>query len=1689
MATGVDFGIHLHTEGADQAAAGVAKVDAAASALEKSTVRLQGAQAALAAATQRAEAAQAAHAKALADSSTSQERIAQAATRLAQAQASQAAAMINLRDSQAQLTRQTAGLGTAAGLTAQQTQQLGFQLNDLFVQIASGQSPLTALIQQGSQLSGTFGGLGNTVSALRSVFTPVRLLAGGVAAAIGSIALAAIEGDRESKALARSLEVTGNAAGLTEGRYNAMARTIASSTKTSIGSARDVLAQLAASGRLSSDAMASTARAVTLVSKATGEAADDVAKRFLSITDGVAKGAEGLNKQFNFLTVEQYRLIAALERQGDVQGAVAATMDALSSKVGDQATKLGLAERAWNALKIAISDTVEAAKSIGRDPTLEDRISRLGAAAQAATSPRGSTAQAATLPRGINSTRITESKEELAASLRLQQGFAQEELRLLNRQAEARGQIAQRAQRGIAFEKELEGSLSAQAKLAKDIVEFRKRAEGVRATGSFTPEQVQAGERAIVQRSAATAQSIEAALARVQAKGAQAAEAAKGNLAQIQFLVSTGQLSQIEGIERITQLEAQQLTAERQALEETLGIAKRRAENETDRIRLKGQIAVKDIEIANRTVQGERQVAQAIFEKRKAAELATQAQQDENRAAQAADLQRQTQERLQLAGAVYEQVRALNDSVELFRLEEQLVAADAQTRQVLIEKLKIEQRLRLDIAKINASTAFSGDEKKVLVTDLKSTATEAGIVASERVAFEFQQRAAKQIESDIENAIIQGGDAGERYLRDLFRRKVYEIFLQPIVGSFVGALTGAGGQGSAGQLAGAFNFVQAGVNLYKGFSAGFASIGTGVANAFGTTAANAMGTGLDGFLATNNAFGTAGGAGGTGTALGSFASAAAGIAGGVFAGRSISDGFSAFGGGSGNSAVNLGTAIGTAILPGLGSAIGGAIGGAVNRLFGRKAPEVESQFITGSISGAGQFSGDTETNIVAKGGLFRSDKRSQTVEAITGDLDKALDAGAKQLADLARRYGAALGLPVEQLADISSSIRVQITEDVRANEEDVAAALQQFAGDLLGGFSAQLEPLRGAGETVAQTIERVGGALLSVNQVLTEIGVAALATSVEGGKAALELAALFGGVDSLRQAAGEYYAAFFTDAEKAARSTQRITDALAGVNVEMPKSVAEFRALVEAQDRTTDAGRKTFAALIGVAGAFADLAKGSNSAEDALRQRVDLEGELLRLQGDTTELRRREREQIDETNRALYDQIQALQDTQKAAEEAAQAAQRLADRQRGIERGVDAVIGDFLSGPQLANYLAGRIDDTLAAGGIVDPTIPGILASTREDIIALWNAVGIDGREAILAAYGAWEQLQEVLYSTARAVGVYRQSTLADAIEQARLGSLAPADRLSQLRGTEATLFGRLETAEDPVAVADRLSGVIVARIALEAELREGVDRLTRETLEKQLDGLKRQRDLAQDIFQFTGSLRFSEVSPLSPRAQLEAARALFDSTLLKARQGDQNALGNLLGNARSFIDEASGAFASGPGFSAIFEQVTRTLDAFGLGASALDPEIAVLERQVTSLDGIESSLGEEGALYRALLRIDETLAARFLVLGTVGGEAVTEAASADTSVASGSTAVQAQPANLTALIGATTTQGDRTATLLQSLLEKLDTLLVVANGSAVVDQVGFQQTVRGLAAIEAPLVDIARATRLNAHENRLARV
>jgi phage-related minor tail protein len=358
----------------------------AAQHLAEANARNEAAQARLTLAVQRAAAAQAALDNASRSGSGGTEAVATAQTRLQSAQAAVSVATANVARSQraaseaAERHRVALGsVGRQATLTAFQEQQLHFQLHDFFVQVASGSSPLTAFIQQGSQLSGTFGGAGGAFRALVSQITPMRVLFGGVAGAVAALGYAFYEGSRQSKAFADAVVLTGNYAGQTEGKITSLTRQIASHGQVTASVARDAAQAALSSGQVGPQVFAQATEAIALYAQTTDQAAGDVAKDFAEMARSPSKWAEEHNRTLHFITAAQYEAIKSFEDGGKAADAQGVIYGALIDRLHKLDPNLGTIERTLRSVKNAWSSFWDAAYDIGRTETIESKIANLDA--------------------------------------------------------------------------------------------------------------------------------------------------------------------------------------------------------------------------------------------------------------------------------------------------------------------------------------------------------------------------------------------------------------------------------------------------------------------------------------------------------------------------------------------------------------------------------------------------------------------------------------------------------------------------------------------------------------------------------------------------------------------------------------------------------------------------------------------------------------------------------------------------------------------------------------------------------------------------------------------------------------------------------------------------------------------------------------------------------------------------------------------------------------------------------------------------------------------------------------------------------------------------------------------------------------------------------------------------------------
>lgn len=244
-------------------------------------------------------------------------------------------------------------IGKSAKFAAFQQQQLGFQIHDFFVQVASGSNPLTAFIQQGSQLSGTFGGAGNAFRAVVSLITPMRAAIGAAAVSVGALVLVLARAESAARDLATvqaQLAGTGRQGLFSTAELKAFINELALAPGVTRDSATAIVSELSKVHAIGGGLFKDLGRLTADYAKATGTDIPAAAKALAKAFSDPEKGAKQLDDALGTLTSTQLLQIEALTREGRTAEAQRVLFEALQSSVR------GLADNAMTPLQRSVND-------------------------------------------------------------------------------------------------------------------------------------------------------------------------------------------------------------------------------------------------------------------------------------------------------------------------------------------------------------------------------------------------------------------------------------------------------------------------------------------------------------------------------------------------------------------------------------------------------------------------------------------------------------------------------------------------------------------------------------------------------------------------------------------------------------------------------------------------------------------------------------------------------------------------------------------------------------------------------------------------------------------------------------------------------------------------------------------------------------------------------------------------------------------------------------------------------------------------------------------------------------------------------------------------------------------------------------------------------------------------------------
>lgn len=1237
-------------------------------------------------------------------------------------------AINSLRALEASQTR----VGVSAAQTAAAMRGVPAQITDIVTSLQGGQAPLTVLFQQGGQLRDMFGSAGGAARALGSavvgMINPFTIAAAAVAAG----AIAYNQGSKEADAYRKAIIMTGNAAGVTAGQLAAMAKQASASGGTQ-GASAEALAALVGTGKVGAEELVAASRAAVDAQKYLGIAVGDTAKAYAALGKDPLKATMQLDEQYNYLTASTYEQIKALTDQGKKTEAAKVAQEAYGKAQVEMADKakaaLGPYEKAWSNLGGVAKKAWDNMLNIGREDTLDEKI--------AAAQKKLEQAQLAYYSFSGGSTKDKDADKEEAQRqldrLKNQKKVAEMTAQYAAEDTKRKDAAIKLSQDGIKY-------LSQEAKIKMEIAEAEtlvresaKRGE----TADVTEKRIQDRIKEIRASYADYYnQSIESQIAAVTRLSAAQEEQAKRAFlpyeARNDAGLNTALDSQANYIKLVSKANADALTRDKDSLQQRLALVAKETVSvdgqvaHQEKLRdLKAQIALKDQQALTNRAQLEKDLFVLDVKNTQAAIASQNALYDS---------------RLNDLSALDQQLQAQKDQNATIGMSvKQLGAFNTQ--------LVNEQATRLEGKASILDTIMGREEEAEVLRKTAERMRELNTAQLEGAAKSFDYEKNKAMWESIDKtahdtfvSIFDSGKSAFDRLRDTLKNGLLDMLYQMTIKKWIfnigAAVTGSGGIAGVAQAAtgasgapGVIGAASTAIGTYNMF-AGAGSAIAAAGNAFGSSAVSAFGAGLantagigmtasEGFAAAGMA--TEATAAAAGSAISSafmtalpWAAAAAGAH--IIWNKFFENGpeantrlkFS-----SNNTAGNISInergnegKVSDAYIAGSTKSSFGTFG--VSSTFWAPA---ESETVQNFIKTVGKADD-------ALASLLTTTEKASVSAYLTGK-DITANVGAEgNIAQSGAELSKVFADRINNILEGVSTGLSGLVKDFEGTSQELAteaAALLEYrvalkdSGEAVFGAKVtlnELAALKAPTELVSVALKRVTNEFTATNAVATMLGKTAVEAFGAIGLASLsvreQLIQASGGLTTFSAQASSFAQNYYTEAERLVPVGKAVAESLASMGLASVDTREEFRATVEGLDLTTEAGAKQYASLLALADAFAAVypaieatTAAARSAADILAERVDLQNQLDKLTMTSTQLLDKQRAALDESNRSLFDQVQAATAAKSAAEAAATAAKEQSD---AAAAAVKAVIDAATAAAEKSAAAMQSIGNSLASG-------------------------------------------------------------------------------------------------------------------------------------------------------------------------------------------------------------------------------------------------------------------------------------------------------------------------------------------------------------------------------------------------------
>ncbi len=247
----------------------------------------------------------------------------------------------------------------SAGQYQMAMRQLPAQITDITTSIVSGMPIWMVAIQQGGQLKDSFGGVMPAARALAGAITPTVAVVGGLAVAVGGLALAWKQAVDEEMAFQRALIVTNNYAATSTANLQGRRDQLTGLQGVSRGTAAEALTKVAQTGRFTGEQFELVSRSAAKMQASAGQAIDTTVAKFLTLKKDPVEGLLALTESENFLTQAQLARVRALVKEGNQQEAVAEAIKIYSDRLDEVAAQsdetMPALARGWQGVKKDVS--------------------------------------------------------------------------------------------------------------------------------------------------------------------------------------------------------------------------------------------------------------------------------------------------------------------------------------------------------------------------------------------------------------------------------------------------------------------------------------------------------------------------------------------------------------------------------------------------------------------------------------------------------------------------------------------------------------------------------------------------------------------------------------------------------------------------------------------------------------------------------------------------------------------------------------------------------------------------------------------------------------------------------------------------------------------------------------------------------------------------------------------------------------------------------------------------------------------------------------------------------------------------------------------------------------------------------------------------------------------------------------